>query len=158
MVSIVIVVILISRVVVAMVLIVALVILFVVFVVIILGLRLLIVLLLVIYRIDVLLVLIFRYFWLGYAWPRLNNFLRLIKVCVHSTIGTPHKVTLFVIKYIAFILGKHSTLSIINDVITLELNFCEILVHLIFSQLLRVPFNEVGLVEVLVFALVMDYF
>jgi len=147
-------VILISRVVIAVVLIVALVFVLVVLVLIIAS----FVLLVVTHRIDVLLYMIdlFRCFCLSYARP-LNIFLGLFKVCANSSVCTTHKVALFVIKYIAFILRKSRTLSVINDVITLELDFCEILVHLIFSQLLRVPFDEVSLVEVLVFALVMDY-
>jgi len=76
---------------------------------------------------------------------------------LHRTIDAPHEVTLFVIKNIAFILGKNTTLSVIDYVITLALDILEILLDLIFSQLYRIPFNEVSLVEVMVFGNILNF-
>jgi hypothetical protein len=90
--------------------------------------------------------------------PLLNNFLRRLyfNVWFHSTISAPDKLARFIIKDIILILREHTPWSVINDVITCTLDICEILVNLLLRQLLRVPLDKIRVVEVLMFAFVMD--
>lgn len=117
-----------------------------------------------VFQIDILLPMllylfsVFIVFYYCHGRSLLNNFLRCLyfNVWFHSTISAPDELARFIIKDIILILREHTPWSVINDVITCALDICEILVNLFLRQLLRVPLDKVRVVEVLMFALVMD--